>query len=326
MKKVAFLLAILAFVLSSCHVYEEGFSFKESSGRYLQPSISGYITPTVADLNVSPTKISHVEIFDNDIKDESLATSSQLEYMKNYTLARAVQQNNADVLVGPLFDVETIMDGDRIKITVTGYPATYVNFRKVNEEDLKLLDDASQKLKVATPGDRSEMAESQEVTSSQTAKEMKKDNRIPVPRKWQHAANISFGALYGGKDLGARYEAGFRFNKVILLGLGLGYNYNFEFNAHRIPVFAHMKLYFRGEKKVNPFIAISEGIDVTVVPGMFGIGNFFRSEFGLNIRLKDKNLPISFELGCSPDLVKGASGLAHVEHYFYYGCKVGFSF
>ena len=57
MKKLLFLLIPVLFV--ACKSDEYLYKYNESTARYLQPSMSGFITPTTADLNVSPTRISH---------------------------------------------------------------------------------------------------------------------------------------------------------------------------------------------------------------------------------------------------------------------------
>ena len=309
---------ILSLLFFSCKTTEESFSYKETTARYLQPSMSGYITPTVADLNVSSAKISHSETFENTIKDASLASSPELEYMKNYTLAQAVVINNADVLVGHIFDVKTQKKGEEVVVTVTGYPATYVNFRKATDDDLKLMDGATPKLNVRTP-------EGNEVNPKMMEKKKAKDIKLPIRVGWHHAINLTFGSISKGKDLGIRYEAGYRFNQVVLLGFGAGYHYGFV-GMHNIPVFAHLKIYMIGYKRVNPFIALSQGIDISIRPEnkLVGIGSFTRGEVGLNFRVKNLDIPISFEVGTSPYL--NPKTTPKVSHSIYYGVKVGISF
>ena len=58
--------------------------------------------------------------------------------LKKIALSRAAQAHNADILVGTTIDVVT--KDDRLEITVTGYPARYVKFRNVSEQDIKVME------------------------------------------------------------------------------------------------------------------------------------------------------------------------------------------
>ena len=57
--------------------------------------------------------------------------------MKKIALSRAARANNADVLVGSTIDIVT--NNGRLEITVSGYPAHYVKFRKADNKDVELL-------------------------------------------------------------------------------------------------------------------------------------------------------------------------------------------
>jgi hypothetical protein len=96
--------------------------------------------PVIVDLDVKETKVTGTA---SDI-------SGLLENIKSLAVNDALKTSNADVLVEPKFEIQT--SGGRTTVTVTGWPATYKNFRAIKEEDVKLLDvGVVQKAKVVEP-------------------------------------------------------------------------------------------------------------------------------------------------------------------------------
>lgn len=89
--------------------------------------------PTVADLDISPTKVSRttqwgIEIFckvSEKVRKENL-------------VAELLADAGADVLLEPQFIVKRSLLGTN-SITVTGYPAKFRDFRKATEADLEAL-------------------------------------------------------------------------------------------------------------------------------------------------------------------------------------------
>lgn len=137
--KVTLILLIALFVTSCTSSYLTYYKYDESTARYMNPAMtSGYITPTIADLNVSKTKISETETYKNTLtsKDMNSAENSPtIEYLKNYTVSKAVKKHNADVIVAPIFDIKTSDDFETIEVNISGYPANFVNFRNVKVAD-----------------------------------------------------------------------------------------------------------------------------------------------------------------------------------------------
>jgi hypothetical protein len=90
-------------------------------------------TPVLADLNVTGPKVT-------GMADYSGATNS-VGYVKGLAVADALKNSNADVLVEPSFDIKITPElfvAD-IKVTVTGYPATYKNFRSATAADSTII-------------------------------------------------------------------------------------------------------------------------------------------------------------------------------------------
>lgn len=144
MKKVL-LIAIVALVAASCvptaptqYVYYT-YDYNESTARNLEPEHIMLTTPVVADLEVQPTRITHVEkdAYADIILDELTTSPTYIENYKKIALSKAAKAHDADLLVGSMIDVQTI--DERLVITVTGFPAKYVNFRKATLHDTELI-------------------------------------------------------------------------------------------------------------------------------------------------------------------------------------------
>ena len=134
MKKL-FFICIAAAMFSGCA--STYYKYSESSARNLEPEHTMLTTPIIADLDVSPIKIHHVErrAFEDVIVDQSIP--NYISEFKKIALASAAEAYDADILVGTTIKVETIRD--RLVITVTGYPAHYKNIRNATIEDAELV-------------------------------------------------------------------------------------------------------------------------------------------------------------------------------------------
>lgn len=135
----ATLLLVTALFITSCTPYVTYHKYDESTARYMNPAIMpGFITPTIADLDISNEKITVTETYDNTLTQadmENFESSATIEYLKNYTVSKVVKQYDADVIVAPIFDIKTSDDYETIEVTVTGYPAKFINFRNVKSSD-----------------------------------------------------------------------------------------------------------------------------------------------------------------------------------------------
>lgn len=140
MKKIKFiflLFVILTFMsLQSCSVQ------KSVTAKSMDIYGSGVIhKPVIADLDVSSTKVKGTY---------DLASGTLFEDAKNEAIAQLIKDNNVDVIIEPKYElVQTV---GATKITITGYPATYKNFRPIEKADIELLNvGIVQKAKVDEP-------------------------------------------------------------------------------------------------------------------------------------------------------------------------------
>ena len=115
-----------------------------ASSRNIEPKHQVVVTPYIADLKVIGERITHTEIF-NDVLLDSLNESTH--NYQNVALSRAAAIAKADVIIGALFETNYEANTDfeagtfksTLKITVTGHPAVYTNFRNATEKDLWIL-------------------------------------------------------------------------------------------------------------------------------------------------------------------------------------------
>lgn len=134
--KVTLLLAVAIMMTSCSSLY---YKYDESTARYMNPAMMPIlITPTIADLDISDEKITVTEKYDNTLTQydfDNLDNSPTIEYLKNFTVSKVVKQYDADVIVAPIFDIQTSADYETINVTVTGYPAKFVNLRNLKATD-----------------------------------------------------------------------------------------------------------------------------------------------------------------------------------------------
>lgn len=100
--------------------------------------------PTVATLDVSQTKVTELftikakkkffKAFDGGLfkkNTNTLAMDKMLESAKVFAVAKLLSKHNADVLIEPRYAFETLSTNktSTFNVIVSGYPATYKNFR-----------------------------------------------------------------------------------------------------------------------------------------------------------------------------------------------------
>ena len=124
MRKIIYFILISAF-MTSCIIKKT----ETATTKIIDINGAGVIQkPTIVDLDVNGAKVSGraVAKFGENIED-----------VKTLLVAEVLRKANADVLVEPRYVIETI--NNESIITVSGYHATYKNFRPIKEEDIKLI-------------------------------------------------------------------------------------------------------------------------------------------------------------------------------------------
>lgn len=138
MKKL-FTLALL--VVSVSTFAQNKHSITQSQARLIESEFGVLTTPIIGELDqISSEKITHkVEFFIGGFKDAQRDIVPNLEDYKKYTIANYCTNNGYDLIINPLFQVETNTEGDKLIVTVAGYPAKYKSFRTAKAEDSWML-------------------------------------------------------------------------------------------------------------------------------------------------------------------------------------------
>ncbi|HQX99405.1 MAG TPA: hypothetical protein PLV08_06490 [Flavobacteriales bacterium] len=84
--------------------------------------------PVIADLDVS----------NNKVNGSASGLSTNLSSVKSEAISYAVFCAKKKMLVEPVFVIQPV--GSRVNVTVTGFPASYKNFRAATQADLPLLE------------------------------------------------------------------------------------------------------------------------------------------------------------------------------------------
>lgn len=114
------------------------YSFSEY--RAVQASQTVATAPLIADLVVSEKRVNYAERINTVISEMSASEAKALaDKEKETVIANAVKANKADVLVAPIIDIQTDANGYLV-IEVTGYPASYKNFRNASKDDLWIVE------------------------------------------------------------------------------------------------------------------------------------------------------------------------------------------
>jgi hypothetical protein len=124
MKAKLFILGTLALVFTSCKTLKSGTS------KSIDIVGTGVIhKPVIVDLEVNQTKISKTII---------LKGMESLEAAKSEIIRQLLLENDADLVVEPKFQSTT--KNGKTELTLTGWLATYKNFRNLEEKDVRLLE------------------------------------------------------------------------------------------------------------------------------------------------------------------------------------------
>lgn len=141
MKKTLFALSVISLGLMAVSC-SSTFNLSESNTRLLPVSSTAHTLPTIADLKVSSAKISHQVTVKNQFSLKEISSygdSPKMVYLQKLAATQAAQKYDADVLIAPSYSITTSDDLKTVTVTVTGYPATYTNFRTATAEDMMMI-------------------------------------------------------------------------------------------------------------------------------------------------------------------------------------------
>lgn len=132
MKNSVILMAVaIVITMASCSLGGPK-SMVKTTATHTRISAATPVVAVFADLDVSPNKISYFYI------PSTTVAKGGFDNVVNAAVREALSNNdNADVLVGLESQVKYNDKGVIESITVTGYPAKYVNFRNAGDDYLR---------------------------------------------------------------------------------------------------------------------------------------------------------------------------------------------
>ena len=127
MKKLlpGILIVLISISISSCSSMKS----TTNTAKTLNVYGAGVIQkPVIVDLDVKPTKVSATV---------NGKLGSNVETLKSEAVSMACKNSGADVLVEPTYTI--VSNRGNSTVTVSGFPATYKNFRDIKTEDVPLI-------------------------------------------------------------------------------------------------------------------------------------------------------------------------------------------
>ena len=135
MKKFLFLLVVAPTMLVGCSmqtVAPKAPSKLTNTATYTPIKVAEPVVAVFADLDVSPNKISFLYM-----PSGTVVNAGPQNVIDSAIREALVANGNADVLVGLEKQIKYAGDGTIESVTVTGYPAKYVNFRSPGDDYLR---------------------------------------------------------------------------------------------------------------------------------------------------------------------------------------------
>lgn len=126
----------LLWIVQGCRVTESTTKFQYTQARKLDVSPNAYVKPLVAELKVDTEKGRIKDEWSLSKEDVEEALGGDINNIYAYGLFKSSQKHGADEIVAPIFDLKTDEENpDYYKLTIIGYPASFVNWGPVKESD-----------------------------------------------------------------------------------------------------------------------------------------------------------------------------------------------
>ncbi len=137
MKKTYLFVSIFVCVLiGKTYCQNTRINYHSTESRDFEPRQGVIITPLLADLKVI-TQTSVCDSVDFPILIASIAPGQMESWVSEYkkqAMSLILKKYKADAIIASLTDVNTTPEG-RMRITISGYPARYINFRNATSTD-----------------------------------------------------------------------------------------------------------------------------------------------------------------------------------------------
>ncbi len=129
--------------------YNENYWYNSTAARNLEASHEMMVTPLLADVKLQPVGrqvFGEDRFYYVDIEASDAWKAQTIDQLKRQALFDFTKEFQADVIIGALISAQTVdenkdgmvdREGNRykVRITISGYPANYVNFRNATQND-----------------------------------------------------------------------------------------------------------------------------------------------------------------------------------------------
>ena len=258
-------------------------------------------TTAVANLDVGETRISYTYVPSK--ADSKRLSEAQL--IDNAIYMALKEHGNADVLVKVNYYITRKTFPKRIQsISLSGYPAKYVDFRqpsKADYENFKKMPQTAADLRIGNSEAAEKSAENRIEDRAEDRSGSTSVQRIPSPRKYTPTPldaptkDFSYMGLFDvGYSIGVgeypidRIEFstthGCTITPYAYVGIGVGLHYYYDEKSISVPVFADLRGYPL-QSKVKPYVSLRIGYAFADLEGMY-----CAPSIGINVKKFDFNI------------------------------------
>lgn len=317
MRKIALFLPV--FLLSVAAMAQGSLNYEGNTVTVLEPGANVSTTPVIADESICGERFTETVVF-----DQFPARRRNLRYVGDFqdmALAQLARDHDADFIITTQVNVST-RDGC-FAVTVTGYPAKYVNFRKPTKEDMDLVWKAKAPGYVQMFGYGTDAYDSHGRTSYVGLLEIPRFRAEPGFQQMVEAS------LMVTDDMATEisYSAGYRFGNCFYLGGGTGIGYSFWTESAYVPVFVN-PVFYLSDRRVTPTVGLRLGA-CAVLEKHYGdsIVALVEVRPGISVHLNNGNdVNIGITLGSRPDVYFDDMHRTVSGGIIEGGLSVGFSF
>ena len=136
MKKLFFMVLLSCMGVLGVQAQKTTVEYKDTQARLLDVVSNAYVKPLTVELKVDTSKGRIRDEWPISKKVAEVDMGGDIANIRSWGVYMSSKLHNADVIVAATFNFETDPDNpDTYKLTVVGYPASFVNWKTATEAD-----------------------------------------------------------------------------------------------------------------------------------------------------------------------------------------------
>lgn len=136
MKKLFLMVLFACIGIIGVQAQKTTVEFRATQARLLDVVSNAYVKPLTVELKVDTSKGRVSNTWPLSKKTAEVSMGGDLANIRSWGVYMSATYHQADVIVAATFNLETDPENpDFYKLTVIGYPATFVNWKTATEED-----------------------------------------------------------------------------------------------------------------------------------------------------------------------------------------------